>query len=193
MNLMNESKNRLMIFKYNAILSILFFLSSTFYMGVKTTNYSFSEYTISGLSKFLNPKNLSIFNSLFFIKSFLDLSFAYYVFKFYNLRLKTLPAVILLIAILSFGLFGFFPVNKFPLIHNIIFITTFFSWIFSQYSLAKLTKDENFVHFSKLLILVESIFGNIFLFFNYFNAISETVYCLLIFLWLTIFIGRYLK
>jgi len=190
---MNESKNRLAIFKYNAILSILFFLSSTFYLGVKTTNYSFSDYTISSLARFLDKENLSIFNSLFFIKSFLDLSFAYYVFKFYNLRLKTLPAVVLLIAILSFGLFSFFPINQFPLVHLIIFITTFFSWIFSQYSLAKLTNDENFIHFSKLLILVESIMANIFLFINYFNAISETIFCLLIFVWLTIFIGRYLK
>jgi len=190
---MDESKNRLTIFKYNAILSILFFLSSTFYLGVKTTNYSFSNYTISSLSKFLDPNNLSIFNSLFLIKSFLDLSFAYYVFSFYNLRLKTIPASTLLIAILSFGLFGFFPTNQFPFIHLIIFIVTFFSWISSQYTLAKLTNDENFVHFSKFLILVETIAANIFLFFDYFNAISETVFCLLIFVWLTIFIGRYLK
>lgn len=190
---MNESKNQLSIFKYNAILSILFFLSSTFYLGVKTTNYSFSTYTISELVHFLNKDTLTIFNSLFFIKSFLDLSFAYHVIKFYDLRLKALPALTLLIAILSFGLFGFFPINKFPLAHLIIFITTFFSWISTQYTLAKLTSNENFIHFSKLLILVESIFGNIFLFFNYFNAISETVFCLLIFLWLIIFIGRYLK
>ncbi|MEK7177584.1 MAG: DUF998 domain-containing protein [Patescibacteria group bacterium] len=192
---MEESKsaNRLTIFKYNAILSILFFLSSTFYMGVKTTNYSFTDYTISQMSYFLNKDQLSIFNLLFFIKCFLDLSFAYYVFKFYSLRLKTLPAINLLIAILSFGLLGFFPANQFHLIHLIIFITTFFSSIFTQFTLAKLTRDEGFINFSKLLILFESILGNLFLFFNYFNAISETTFLLLIFLWLTIFIGRYLK
>ena len=190
---MEESKNRLTIFKYNAILSILFFLSSTFYMGVQIKNYNFSDYTISQLSYFLNRDQLSVFNFLFFIKSFLDLGFAYYVFKFYNLRLKTLPALTLLIAILSFGLLGFFPTNQFFLIHLTIFVVTFFSWIFSQYTLSKLTNDENFVHFSKILILVEFITANIFLFFNYFNAISETVFCLLIFVWLTIFIGRYLK
>lgn len=190
---MEESKSRLTIFKYNAILSILFFLSSTYYMGIKTTNYSFSDYTISSLARFLDQKNLSIFNSLFFIKSFLDLSFAYYVIKFYNLRLKTIPAAVLLVAILSFGLFSFFPTNQFPLIHFIIFIISFFSWILSQYSLSKLTTDESFVHFSKILILIESIMANIFLFSNYFNAISETILCLLIFFWLTIFIGRYLK
>lgn len=190
---MNESKNRLTIFKYNAILSILFFLSSTFYLGIQTKNYRFTDYTISQMSYFLNKNQLSIFNLLFFIKSFLDLSFAYYVFKFFNLRLKTLPIIILLVAILSFGLFGFFPVNQFPLIHLIIFIIVFFSWTFSQYFLAKLTENENFIHFSKKLIFIEFIIGNIFLFFNYFNAISETVYCLLIFLWLIIFIGKYLK
>lgn len=190
---MNESANRLAIFKYNAILSIIFFLSSTFYIGIKTTDYSFSDYTISSLSKFLDPKNLSIFNSIFLIKSFLDLSFFYYIYKYYNLELKTLPAATLLIAVLSFGLFGFFPNNRFPLVHLIIFIITLFSWISTHYTLAKLTGDENFIHFSKILILIETIAANLFLFFNYFNAISETVFCLLIFLWLTIFIGRYLK
>ncbi len=190
---MDGSNNRLTIFKYNAILSILFFLSSTFYLGIKTTNFSFSDYTISGLARFLDKENLSVFNSLFFIKSFLDLSFAYYVIKFYNLRLKTLSAVTLLLAILSFGLLGFFPVNQFPLIHLIFFMTTFFSWIFSQYTLAKLTNDEDFIKFSKNLVLIQSIVANIFLFFNYFNAISETIFLLLVFIWLTIFIGRYLK
>lgn len=192
---MDESKsaNRLTIFKYNAILSILFFLSSAFYLGIKTSNYNFSIYTISGLSAFLNKDNLSIFNSLFFIKSFLDMSFAYYVFKFYNIRLKTLPAMILLAAILSFGLLGFFPTHQFPLIHLMMFIITLFSWISSHYTLARLTGDINFIHLSKRFILIESIVANIFLYFNYFNAISETVFCLLIFVWLTIFISRYLK
>jgi len=190
---MEEHKNQLTIFKYNAILSILFFLSSTFYMGVQTKNYNFSNYTISELSYFLSSSQLPVFNFLFIIKSFLDLSFAYYVFKFYNLRLKTIPAITLLIAILSFGLFGFFPTNKFPTIHMAIFVTTFFSWISTHYTLAKLTNDENFIHFSKFFILIESIAANIFLFLNYFNAISETVFCLLIFVWLTIYIGRYLK
>ena len=107
---MKESKsvNRLTIFKYNAILSILFFLSSTFYLGIQIKNYSFTDYTISQMSYFLSKDQLSIFNLLFFIKCFLDLSFAYYIFKFYNLRLKTLPAAVLLVAILSFGLLGFF-------------------------------------------------------------------------------------
>lgn len=166
---------------------------STFYLGAQTKNYSFTDYTISQLSFFLDKNQLSIFNLLFFIKCFLDLSFAYYVFRFFNLSLRTLPAMILLVAILSFGLFGFFPTNQFPLIHLIIFIVTFFSWMFSQYFLAKLTKDESFIRFSKYLMLIESIIGNIFLFFNYFNAVSETIFCLLIFLWLTIFIGRYLE
>lgn len=190
---MKESKVWLTILKYNTVLSILFFLASTFYMGVKTTNYDFSQHTISGLVGFLDKKNLSIFNSLFFVKSFLDLSFAYYVFKFYNLRLKTLPAIVLLMAILSFGLLGFFPTNQYHFIHLVMVTITFISWIFSQYTLAKLTGDEDFVYLSKNIILIEFILGNIFLFFNYFNAISETIYFLLIFFWLTIFIGRYLK
>jgi len=190
---MEEQSNRLKFFKYNAILSVIFFLMSTFYLGAQTKNYNFADYTISQMSYFLDKNQLSIFNLLFFVKCFLDLSFTYFVFKFYNLRLITLTAMIWLMAVLSFGLLGFFPTNQFPLIHLIIFIVTFFSWIFSQYTLAKLTGDENFINFSKYLILIESVIGNIFLFFNYFNAISETVFILLIFLWLTIFIGRYLK
>ena len=190
---MEQSKNRLTIFKYNAILSILFFLSSTFYLGVQTKNYSFTDYTISQMSYFLSKGQLSIFNFLFFIKCFLDLSFTYYVFKFYNLRLRTFTAAVWLVAVLSFGLLGFFPANQFRFIHILIFITTFFTWTFSQFALARLTNDENFIKFSKNLILIQSVVANIFLFFNYFNAISETIYCLLIFLWLAIFISKYLK
>ncbi len=190
---MNSKLSRISIFKYNAILSIVFFLMSTFYLGAQTKNYSFTNYTISQMSYFLDKNQLSVFNLLFFVKCFLDLSFTYYVFKYYKLHLRTLTAVVWLIAVLSFGLFGFFPTHQFTEIHLIIFIIVFFSWIFSQYFLAKLTHDENFIHFSKLLILVESVIGNIFLFFNYFNGVSEIIFCLLIFFWLTIFIGRYLK
>src|SRR3989338_10494739 len=183
---MDEQNNRLKIFKYNAILSVIFFLMSTFYLGIQTKDYSFTEYTISGMVRFLNQYQLSFFNSLFFIKCFLDLSFTYYVFKYYQLHLKTLTAIVWLIAVLSFGLFGFFPTNRFSLIHSIIFIIAFFSWTFSQFALAKLTNDDGFVKFSKILILIQSIVANIFLFLNYFNAVSETIYFLLIFFWLTI-------
>jgi hypothetical protein len=166
---------------------------STFYLGVRTKNYSFTDYTISQMSYFLSQDQLSIFNLLFFIKCFLDLSFTYYVFKFYNLRLKTITAIVWLVAVLSFGLIGFFPTHQFHFLHVLIFAVTFFSWTFSQYALSKLTNDNNFISFSKKLILVQSIVANIILFSNYFNAISEIAYCLLIFFWLTIFIGRYLK
>lgn len=190
---MDEQNSRLKIFKYNAILSVIFFLMSTFYLGIQTKNYSFTEYTISSLVRFLDENQLPFFNSLFFVKCFLDLSFTYYVFKYYQLHLKTLTAIIWLIAVLSFGLLGFFPTHQFKLIHLIIVIVIFLSWTFSQYALAKLTRNEDFVYFSKNLILIQSIVAIVFLFFNYFNAISETVYFLLVFLWLTIFIGRYLK
>jgi len=139
---MDEQNNRLKIFKYNAILSVIFFLMSTFYLGIQTKDYSFTEYTISGMVRFLNQYQLSFFNSLFFIKCFFDLSFTYYVFKYYQLHLKTLTAIVWLIAVLSFGLLGFFPTNQFELIHLGIVIIIFISWTFSQYALAKLTCDE---------------------------------------------------
>ncbi len=190
---MESFQSKTKIFKYNAILSMIFFLMSTFYLGIQSKGYSFTEYTISGMVRFLNQYQLSFFNSLFFIKSLLDLSFTYYVFKYYKLHLKTLTAIVWLIAVLSFGLLGFFPTHQFKLIHLGIVIITFISWTFSQYALAKLTRDGDFIYFSKNLILIQSIVAMIFLFFNYFNAVSETIYFLLIFLWLTIFIGKYLK
>lgn len=190
---MEARQSKTKIFKYNAILSMIFFLMSTFYLGIQSKDYSFTEYTISGMVRFLNEHQLSFFNSLFFIKCFLDLSFTYYVFKYYQLHLKTLTAIIWLIAVLSFGLLGFFPAHQFELIHLGIVIITFISWTFSQYALAKLTKDENFIYFSNNLILIQFLVAIVFLFFNYLNAVTETIYFLLIFLWLTIFIGRYLK
>jgi len=190
---MDNKPEWIKIFKYNAILSVIFFLMSTFYLGIQTKNYNFTDYTISAMVRFLDQEKLSFYNSLFFIKCFLDLSFAYYVFKHYHLHLKTFTAFIWLVAVLSFGLLGFFPVNQFRIIHIGITVIILISWALSQYTLAKLTGDESFIHFSKKLILIESVIGNIFLFTSYFNAISETVFFLLIFFWLTIFIGKYLK
>ncbi len=184
---------RIRIFKYNAILSAIFFLMSTFYMGAQLKDFSFTDNTLSQISFFLDKNQLPFFNFLFFAKCFLDLSFTYYVFKYYNLQVKTFTAVVWLIAVLSFGLLGFFPTHQYPIIHLIFFVITFFSWTFSQYALAKLTNDIGFINFSKKMILVQSVTANIFLFLNYFNAVSETVYYLLIFFWLIIFIGRYLK
>jgi hypothetical protein len=190
---MDNKPERIKIFKYNAILSVIFFLMSTFYLGVKTKNYSFTDYTISEMVGFLSQPQLFLYNSLFFIKCFLDLSFTYYVIKYYHLQLKTFTSIIWLMAVLSFGLLGFFPTNQFHFIHLGIVAVIFISWAFSQYTLARLTGDEKFVHFSKTIILIESVVGNIFIFTNYFNAIAETIFLLLLFLWLTIFIGRYLK
>ena len=190
---MDNKPDWIKIFKYNAILSVIIFLMSTFFLGVQTKNYSFTDHTISQMTYFLNENQLSFFNFLFFVKCFLDLGFTYYVFKYYNLHLKTFTAVVWLIAVLSFGLLGFFPTHQFHSMHLAIFAVTLLSWTFSQFALARMTKDEDFVYFSKKLILVESVVANIFLFLNYFNAVSETVYCLLIFFWLIIFIGRYLK
>jgi hypothetical protein len=190
---MDNKPERIKIFKYNAILSVVFFLMSTFYLGVQIKNYSFTEYTISDMVSFLSQPQLFLYNSLFIIKCFLDLSFTYYVIKYFQLRIKTYTSIVWLIAVLSFGLLGFFPTNQFHIIHLGIVVIIFISWALSQYTFAKLTGDEDFVHFSKNLILIESVIGNIFLFINYFNAIAETVFFLLIFLWLTIFIGRYLK
>lgn len=181
------------IFKYNAVLSAIFFLMSTFFMGAQLKDFSFTDNTLSQISFFLDKNQLPFFNFLFFAKCFLDLSFIYYVFKYYNLQVKTFTAAVWLIAVLSFGLLGFFPTHQYPIIHLMLFVITFFSWTFSQYALAKLTNDVDFVNFSKKMILVQSITANIFLFLNYFNAVSETVYYLLIFFWLIIFIGRYLK
>ena len=152
---MKQLKSRLKIFKYNAILSMIFFLMSTFYLGVQTKDYSFTENTISEMVQYLNTPQLIFFNSLFFIKCFLDLSFTYYVFKYYQLHLKTLTAIVWLIAVLSFGLLGFFPTHQFKLIHLGIVIIIFISWTFSQYALAKLTRNEGFIYFSKNFYFIQ--------------------------------------
>lgn len=62
-----NKKSKLRIFKYNAILSIIFFLTSTFYFGKKIQNYNIKEYTLSALSKFLNQENLTYFNATFLL------------------------------------------------------------------------------------------------------------------------------
>lgn len=186
-------KNRLSIFKYNAILSALLFISSSFYLGVGLKNFSFSKYTISQMSYFLDNGQLSFFNFLFFIKCLLDLSFTFYVFREFKTKLNIVTKIIWLLAVLSFGLIGFFPENKFYLIHWSVAACIFLFWTISEHFMAKITGSNRFVYFSNNLIFIQ--FTLIFLAFslNWVNAIFETVYFLLVFLWLLIFIGVYMK
>jgi len=187
-----ERKNKLEIFKYNAILSALFFLGSTFYLSGQLPNYSFTKYTISQMSYFLNSNQLSFFNLLFIIKSLLDLSFTAYVFKKFELKLNALTSAIWLIAVLSFGLIGFFPVNKFFVIHWLLAGGLFIFWTISEHVFAKLTKSKGFLYLSNNLILIQAIIILLFFTFSKINAIFEIIYFLLALFWQVIFISRYL-
>ncbi|PIQ72889.1 hypothetical protein COY13_00115 [Candidatus Roizmanbacteria bacterium CG_4_10_14_0_2_um_filter_36_35] len=187
-----ERKNKLEIFKYNAILSALFFLGSTFYLSGQLPNYNFTKYTISQMSYFLNSNQLSFFNLLFIIKSLLDLSFTAYVFKKFELKLNALTSAIWLIAVLSFGLIGFFPVNKFFVIHWLLAGGLFIFWTISEHVFAKLTKSKGFLYLSNNLILIQAIIILLFFTFSKINAIFEIIYFLLALFWQVIFISRYL-
>ena len=189
-----EKKNnsRIEIFKYNAILSALFFLTSTLFLGSRIPNYDLSKYTISQMSFFLTDSQLPFFNLIFIIKCLLDLSFTYYVFKKYQLKLNTITSFIWLIAVLSFGLLGFFPVSKFQIIHWIITGCIFIFFTISEHVFAKLTKNEGFEYFSNNLIVTQFLLVVLFFSFSKINGIFEIVYFLLVFLWELIFISKFL-
>ena len=189
---MGDKKSRIEIFKYNAILSALFFLASTFYFGSKIPNYDLSKYTISQISFFLADNQLPFFNLVFIIKCILDLSFTYYVFKKYELKLNTVTSIVWLIAVLSFGLIGFFPENKFQVIHWIIASCIFLFFTISEHIFAKLTKHEGFEYFSNNLIVIQLLIVMLFFAFSKINGIFEIIYFLLVFIWQIIFISRFL-
>ena len=187
-----DKKTRIEIFKYNTILSALFFITSTLYLSGQLSNYSFSKYTISQMSYFLNPQQLSFFNLLFIIKGLLDLSFVFYVIKKFELKLNAITSLVWLIAAVSFGLIGFFPVNKFYVIHWVLAICLFVFYTIGEHVLAKFTGDRDFVIFTRNLIFIQ-IGATLFLIgFRQFNAIFEILYFLLAFFWQTFFISRYL-
>lgn len=188
-----ERKNRIEIFKYNAILSILFFLGSTFYLSSKIPNFSFSTFTISQMSYFLDSKTLTFFNLLFIIKSFMDLSFTLYVFKYFKLPVYSPTAIFWLIAVFSFGLLGFFPTHQYRYIHVTIVYILFFCWTLSEFMFAQLTKNEDFKFLTNNLLLIQIATIFLFIMTNNFNGVFEITYFFLVFFWLMVFIGRYLK
>ncbi|MCS6956755.1 MAG: hypothetical protein NZM02_02860 [Patescibacteria group bacterium] len=116
---MEGKKSKLIIFKYNAILSIIFFITSSFYFSQNIENYDFKQYTISALSKFLNQEKLSYFNATFFIKSLMDLTFGLYVFKYFKLPFYSPTAIFWITAVMCFGALGFFPSAQYEIIHII--------------------------------------------------------------------------
>ena len=186
-------QNRISIFKYNVLLSALFFISSSFYLAVQTKDYSLANYTFSELSYFLDKTRLSFFNSIFFIKALLDLSFTLYVFRFFGKRLNILSKTIWLVAVLSFGLIGFFPVNQYEIIHTLVAYIMFISWTASEYIFARVTESREFIYLTNNLILIQILFIILFFALNSVNAIFETIYFMIVFVWLFNFISRYLK
>lgn len=187
-----NKKSKLRIFKYNAILSMIFFLTSTFYFGKKIQNYNIKEYTLSALSKFLNQENLTYFNATFFIKSFMDLLFVLYVFKHYKINIFSIIGVSWIMAVLSFGALGFFPSSKYELIHMIIVGILFLSFSSSEYFLAKITKDKKFIYLTNNLLIIQITSILLFFITNNFNGVFEIFYMMTAFLWLLIFIKNYL-
>lgn len=191
---MEENKEtKLKIFKYNAILSMIFFLTSSIYFGKQIQNYNLNKYTISAISNFLNQEKLSYFNATFIIKALMDLSFGFYVFKYFKIPLFSPTALFWILATLSFGLLGFFPSAKYLLIHNIIVAILFLTFSLSEYLLAKLTKDEKFIYLTNNFLIVQ--ISSILLFFitANFNGVFEIFYMFMAFFWLMIFIRNYLK
>ncbi len=188
-----KKNNQLELFRYNAILSALFFIASTFYLGGQIPDYSFNKYTISEMSHFLNPNQLTFFNLIFIIKSLLDLSFTYYVFKKFELKLNALTSIVWLIAVLSFGLIGFFPVHKFFIIHWILAISLFVFWTISEHVFARITKSDSFIYFTNNIVLIQVAEVIFFLAIRQKTAVFEIIYFFLALLWQIVFISRYLK
>jgi hypothetical protein len=191
----NEEKKRnlLELFRYNAILSALFFLASTFYLSGQLTDYSFGKYTISEMSHFLNPNQLTFFNLAFIIKSLLDLSFTFYVFKKFELKLNAFTSVVWLIAVLSFGLIGFFPVHQFFVIHWILAISLFTFWTISEYVFAQITKSDSFIYLTNNIIVSQITVVLFSLAIGQKTAMFEIAYFILALFWQIVFISRHLK
>lgn len=187
-----EKKSRLEIFKYNAILSILFFIGSSFYLSSQIPKFNFSVFTISQLSYFLDPKQLTFFNSLFFIKALLDLGFWFYVFRVYKLKIYSPAAFSFFIAILSFGLLGFFPTHRYFDIHLKLVYALFFFWTLSEFLISRLTKRSKFEYFTNNLLVIQTVLILLFLITDAFNGVFEIAYMLFVFLWLMVFISKYL-
>lgn len=189
----NQRKSRIELFKYNVILSSLFFFSSIFYLGLELKNFPFRHLTFSAMSIFLTERQLYVFNSLFFAKALLDLSFVFYVFKKFSTKINLLTKILWLLAVLTFGLIGFFPLHLFYYTHWLLVTLMFFFWTILEPVMARSTKSQSFIRFSNRLIFIQIGLVLIAFIFNWINAVFETIYFLLVFLWLIIFTTRHLK
>ena len=189
----NQHKSRIELFRYNVILSSLFFLSSLLFLGGGLPNYSFRDLTFSEMSVFLTEQQLYVFNFLFVGKALLDLSFVFYVFKKFANKISLLTKILWLLAVLSFGLIGFFPLHQFYYTHWLLATLMFFFWTILEPVMARATKSEGFIKFSYNLVFVQVSLIIAAFVFNWLNAVFETVYFLLVFVWLIIFINRHLK
>lgn len=188
----NQRKSPIELFRYNVILSSLFFLSSLFYLGLELKNFPFRDLPFSAMSLFLNESRLSVFNFLFLGKALLDLTFVYYVFKKFDNKINLLTKFIWLLAVLSFGLIGFFPLHLYFYTHWFLATLMFFFWTILEPVMARATKSAGFIKFSDYLVVCQVGLIIVAFLLNRVNAIFETIYFLLFFVWIIIFVNRHL-
>lgn len=190
---MEPRESKLKIFKYNAILSMIFFISSTLVFSSAIDNFSLRDYTISDISKFLTKRQLSYFNALFFIKCLMDFLFVAYLIQFFRIKAYSPTALFLLLAVISFGALGFFPISENRFGHILVASTMFISFTFSEISLARLIGDDKFLYLTKNLVAIQIISVGLFFSWGNFNGVFELFYMITAFLWLMILIKNYLR
>ena len=69
----------------------------------------------------------------------------------------------------------------------------FFTWTLSEHLFANLTKNEGFIYFTNNLIFIQMVIIFFFVVTKNFNAIFESIYLFAVFIWIIIFIGKFLR
>jgi len=181
------------IFKYSSLVSVPLFTLVTCFLLRKTNDYSPHKQTISHLIEYLpNPTHNAIFRINFLVKAILDFCFALYLLGFFSIAFSSVIAILLFASALLFGSLAYFVEATHRLEHKIIVYTSGVLWAIGQILIVLQMRNNFFLLFSIIAILLPLLIGFTFLFLKKTNVVVQVICVVIWYIWLTVFVFRFL-
>lgn len=183
------NKTAILLYNYGSVISIIIFVLGSILLAKTIPGFSFFHYTISQLYIFAGIRGQQVLFYLFLSKFLLDVLFSLSVFRKVPVKILSPAAILWFMPVISFGALGFFPTGgQYVYPHFLLSLAMVFSWIFSEYVFAGLSKNLYFIAFTRKFILLQLLIMAMFSFSGHINGVFEIIYLATSLLWIWTFL-----
>ncbi|OGY39169.1 MAG: hypothetical protein A2391_00885 [Candidatus Brennerbacteria bacterium RIFOXYB1_FULL_41_13] len=180
------------IFKYGTIISAPLFLGVSLLLIKRLPDFSFSKHTISKSVLFIDNRFLkTIFRLNFVIKALLDFGFVLYLANKLEITNNFIVLPLFLTPVFFISL-SYFIEGKYNFWHRTLAYCSGASWIVGQVLLAFFTKNIIFIIFTIIISAAVSALTLLSILKRKVNIVVQLAYSILLYLWLLVFVFKFL-